>query len=41
MDKSCGLDVHKDSVFVCILDEKSEKILEERYGTLRPDLDKL
>ena len=41
MDKVCGLDVHKDSVFACILDEKGEKILESRYGTLTPDLDKL
>jgi transposase len=41
MDKVCGLDVHKDSVFVCILDEKGNKIFEERYGTLTPDLDKL
>ena len=41
MDKVCGLDVHKDSVFACILNEKGEKILEERYGTLTPDLDKL
>ncbi|KAA6330273.1 hypothetical protein EZS27_021001 [termite gut metagenome] len=29
MDKVCGLDVHKDSVFACILEEKGEKILEE------------
>ena len=41
MDKVCGLDVHKDSVFACILDENGKKILEERYGTLTPDLDKL
>jgi len=41
MDKVCGLDVHKDSVFACILDEKGKKILEERYGVLTPDLDKL
>jgi transposase len=41
MDKVCGLDVHKDSVFACILDEKGKKILEERYGTLTPDLDRL
>jgi len=41
MDKVCGLDVHKDSVFACILNEQGEKILEERYGTLTPDLDKL
>ena len=41
MDKTCGLDVHKDSVFACILDEKGEKILEKRFGTLTPELDKL
>jgi transposase len=41
MDKVCGLDVHKDSIFACILDEKGEKILEERFGTLTPDLDRL
>ena len=41
MDKVCGLDVHKDSVFACILDEKGEKIYEARFGTLTPDLDKL
>jgi transposase len=38
MDKVCGLDVHKDSVFACILDEKGGKIFEGRYGTLTPDL---
>ena len=27
MDKVCGLDVHKDSVFACSLDEKGEKNL--------------
>ena len=27
MDKSCGLDVHKYSVFVCILDEKRRNTL--------------
>jgi len=41
MDKACGLDVHKDSVFACILDEKGKKIFEKRYGTLTPDLDQL
>jgi len=41
MEKVCGLDVHKDSVFACILSEKGEKILESRYGTLTPELDKL
>ena len=34
MDKVCGLDVHKDSVFACIKDEKEEIILEKRFGTL-------
>jgi len=38
MEKACGLDVHKDSVFACILDEKGKKIFEKRYGTLTPDL---
>jgi len=38
MEKACGLDVHKDSVFACILDEKGEKKFEKRYGTLTPDL---
>ena len=26
-----GLDVHKDSIFMCILDEQS-KIIEEKFG---------
>ena len=38
MEKACGLDVHKDSVFACILDEQGKKLLEKRYGTLTPDL---
>jgi transposase len=41
MEKACGLDVHKDSVFACILDEQGKKIFEKRYGTLTPDLDAL
>jgi transposase len=41
MEKACGLDVHKDSVFACILDEKGKKMFEKRYGTLTPDLDAL
>ena len=40
MDRVCGLDVHKDSVFMCILTEKGEKI-EETFGTLTPELDRL
>ena len=38
MEKACGLDVHKDSVFACILDEQGKKIFEKRFGTLSPDL---
>jgi len=38
MEKACGLDVHKDSVFACILDTQGKKIFEKRYGTLTPDL---
>ena len=38
MEKACGLDVHKDSVFACILDENDKKNFEKRYGTLTPDL---
>jgi hypothetical protein len=38
MDRYGGLDVHKDSVFACIIDEKREKIFEKRFGTLTPDL---
>ena len=41
MDKACGLDVHKDSVFASILNEKEEKIFEERYSILTPELKKL
>ena len=41
MKKVCALDVHKDSIFACILDEQGKKILEERYGTLTPELDRL
>jgi transposase len=31
MRKVCGLDVHKDSVFVCVLSETGEKI-QDRFG---------
>ena len=36
----CGLDVHKDSVFVCILNEKGEKF-EVKYGVLTPEQEEL
>jgi hypothetical protein len=38
MEKVCSLDVHKDSVFACILDEQGKRISEKRYRTLTPDL---
>jgi hypothetical protein len=38
MEKVCGLYVHKSSIFCCILDENGEKILEQCFGTLTPDL---
>jgi transposase len=41
MNTYCGLDVHKGSVFACIIDEKREKIFEKRFGTLTPDLQEL
>lgn len=36
MDRVCGLDVHKDSVFMCILTANGEKI-EDVFGTLTPE----
>jgi hypothetical protein len=41
MDKVCGLDVHKDSIFACILDAQGKKIFEQRFGTLTPELTQL
>ena len=35
-----GLDVHKDSVFVCILSENGDKF-EAKYGVLTPELEEL
>ena len=35
MDRVCGLDVHKDSIFMCILTEVGEKI-EQTFGTTTP-----
>lgn len=40
MRKVCGLDVHKDSVFVCILSENGEK-MQERFGVLTSELERL
>lgn len=40
MRRVCGLDVHKDSIYMCILYENSSKI-ESVFGVLTPELDKL
>jgi len=40
MKRVSGLDVHKDSVYVCVLQENGEKV-EERFGTLTPELNRL
>lgn len=37
-EKNCGLEVHKDSVFVCILGENGDKI-QEKFGILTSKLD--
>ena len=36
----CGLDVYKDSVFVCILNKNGDKF-EAKYGILTPELEEL
>ncbi len=36
----CGLDVHKDSVFVCILNE-SGTVFQGKFGVLTPELEQL
>lgn len=33
-----GLDVHKDTIFLCIMDKDEAIILQKTYGTLTPDL---
>jgi transposase len=40
MRQVCGLDVHKDSVFVCILNEDG-LVFQEKFGVLTPELEKL
>lgn len=40
MNVGCGLDVHKDSIFACVMKENGEKTIRE-FGTLTPDLDRL
>ena len=40
MERACGLDVHKDSVFSCIINENGE-IISKKFGVLTPDLEEL
>ena len=40
MERACGLDVHKDSVFSCIISENGE-IISKKFGMLTPDLEEL
>ena len=40
MRQVCGLDVHKDSVFVCILNENGI-VFQEKYGVLTPKLEQM
>ena len=41
MKQVCGLDVHKDSIFLCIINEHSEVAHEEKFGVLTPDLERM
>ena len=36
----CGLDVHKDSIFLCILNSTGE-IFEKKYGVLTNQLEEM
>lgn len=38
MKNVCGLDVHKDSIFLCILAGNGQTILQE-FSTLTPDIE--
>ena len=40
MRQVCGLDVHKDSVFVCIVNENGV-VFQEKFGVLTPELERL
>ena len=40
MRRVCGLDVHKDSIYMCILYENGSKI-ESVFGVLTPGTDKI
>ena len=41
MDKDrivAGLDVHKDTIYLCVMDNTESVIFAKVYGTLTPDL---
>lgn len=40
MKRTCGLDIHKDSIFVCVLNE-SEKIYQNKFGVLTTELEQM
>ena len=40
MRQVCGLDVHKDSVFVCILNENGV-VFQEQFGVLTTELEQM
>ena len=40
MRQVCGLDVHKDSVFVCILNENGV-VFQDKFGVLTPELEQM
>jgi len=40
MKRANGFDIHKDSVYMCILQENEEKV-ENRFGNLSPELNRL
>jgi hypothetical protein len=40
MKNICDIDVHKDSIFMCIIKKNGDKV-EEKFGVLTPELDRL
>lgn len=40
MRQVCGLDVHKDTIFACIMND-SGVIFQEKFGTLTSELNRL
>ena len=40
MRQVCGLDVHKDSIFACIMND-SGVVFQEKFGTLTGELNRM